>query len=290
MNNKIGVVILNYLTYNDTVNCVECALKLQYDNFEIVVVENGSPNESYEELSKTLSGKDKVTLLKSEENLGFARGNNLGIRYAHENLGCDIVFVTNSDVTFESDLLDFVKKENFDGVGVASPTVYNPNGKEQNPAVNCDSMPKHILHTFWGIFLAGILDLPVISSIYGAYSKKKKSLVSEEKSVVYKKYNIQGSCYFLMPDFFKYYTQLYPKTFLYWEENNLLWYLYKANLTTKAVKTSHVIHMGEGSTTEMDKNKNIERHKLRRKRYLRSTRESLPLYFKSFDKIRKLYN
>ena len=50
---KVAIVILNYLTYRDTLNMIsEIRNNLNYDNYEIIVVDNCSPNESYKVLKE----------------------------------------------------------------------------------------------------------------------------------------------------------------------------------------------------------------------------------------------
>ena len=61
-------------------------------------------------------------------------------------------------------------------------------------------------------------------------------------------YVIQGSAYILTADFFRYYKQIYPKTFLYGEELNLAWYLKKIGLKTTIALNTKILHKEGGST------------------------------------------
>lgn len=77
---KFSFVILHYNTIEDTRACVSSIEnKCKNSEYHIYVVDNTSPNKSGGELAKTFSQKDKITVILSEENLGFAKGNNLGI-------------------------------------------------------------------------------------------------------------------------------------------------------------------------------------------------------------------
>ena len=73
MNAKIGVVILNYMNYRDTAECVESILNQTYPNYEIIIVDNGSTNQSYEVLKFLFSDNPLVSLIKNERNMGFAK-------------------------------------------------------------------------------------------------------------------------------------------------------------------------------------------------------------------------
>ena len=100
--NKVSFVILNYKTYEESIACAESILATQEDaEVRIVIVDNGSGNGSEEKLKEHFADEPAVCVLASEENLGFARGNNLGIRYAREQFDPDFIVAANSDILFE---------------------------------------------------------------------------------------------------------------------------------------------------------------------------------------------
>lgn len=98
---KVNIILINYNGDNDTVACVNSLRELNYENFEIVVVDNASRTQ--EELEKRLH--NSVVYLKSAENLGFSGGNNIGIRYAIEH-GADYVLLLNNDTVVESNFVE----------------------------------------------------------------------------------------------------------------------------------------------------------------------------------------
>lgn len=95
----IGVVILNYNTHEDTVRLVE-ALQRQTIAAElyIVVVDNASPNESYGRLKPLDTRFDRVSVLQTGKNLGYASGNNFGLKYLEEHVGPEYVAILNNDL------------------------------------------------------------------------------------------------------------------------------------------------------------------------------------------------
>lgn len=100
--NKVSFVILNYKTYEESIACAESILNTQdRADVRIVIVDNGSGNGSVEKLKAHFAGESAVHVVASEENLGFARGNNLGIRYAREQFDPDFIVASNSDIIFE---------------------------------------------------------------------------------------------------------------------------------------------------------------------------------------------
>lgn len=101
MTARLAVVILNWNGWRDTLACVE-SLRLQTQRPEwIVVVDNASTDESEQRLRNL--GED-VTFLQSGANVGFAGGNNVGIRWAL-NRGADAVWLLNNDATADEGAL-----------------------------------------------------------------------------------------------------------------------------------------------------------------------------------------
>lgn len=126
----VSYVILNYNTWEDTIKEIEILKELIDVNFkDIIVVDNCSPNNSYEKL-KEYSLKTGITLLYSEANKGYAAGNNIGLRYSYNN-GYKYAWILNNDILIEDK--DIVKKilsvfEKDEKVAVVNPDIYTPNG------------------------------------------------------------------------------------------------------------------------------------------------------------------
>lgn len=102
MKDKVSIVLLNYKGLEDTLQCIENLEKIDYDNYEIIIVDNHSEDGSYEILKKRFEHKHVV--IEAEVNGGFASGNNLGIKYAVNN-GTDFVLLINTDTFVEEDFL-----------------------------------------------------------------------------------------------------------------------------------------------------------------------------------------
>ena len=94
---KVVFLILNYNSLHDLILCEESIAK-NCANYHIVVVDNGSKQVEVDELEAFCDEKKaSVTLIKSSQNLGFARGNNLGFRYIREHIQCKYIAMINSD-------------------------------------------------------------------------------------------------------------------------------------------------------------------------------------------------
>jgi GT2 family glycosyltransferase len=93
----VGVVVLNWNGWRDTIACVESVLRQDYADFRVLVVDNGSTDGSQEHLEAALPG---VEVLQTGANLGFGGGCNVGIRQALA-AGAEYVWLVNSDATVD---------------------------------------------------------------------------------------------------------------------------------------------------------------------------------------------
>jgi len=99
---RIEIIVLNWNNAQDTLACLESLERLTYPNHEIIVVDNGSTDESVPRIRAAYPG---VQLLETGANLGYAGGNNVGIRYALQQ-GADYVCILNNDVLVAPGLLE----------------------------------------------------------------------------------------------------------------------------------------------------------------------------------------
>jgi len=98
-NRNDSIIILNYNNYNVTKDCVS-SIQQQYKNeINIVIVDNGSSNNSFDELSQAYSNENNIYIIKTKKNNGFAIGNNIGIEKCRE-LGSEYCILANSDIIF----------------------------------------------------------------------------------------------------------------------------------------------------------------------------------------------
>lgn len=97
-NNLVSIVILNYNSKNLLTDCVESVLKTDYKNFEIIVVDNNSKDESHKKCKEKFN---QIKLIENSENLGYCEGNNVGLR----EINGDFVVILNPDTLVESSWL-----------------------------------------------------------------------------------------------------------------------------------------------------------------------------------------
>jgi GT2 family glycosyltransferase len=99
---QVVVIVLNWNGADDTLECLASLKKSSYPHVKILVVDNGSTDNSVELLRNAYPD---LWLIKTGANLGFAGGNNVGIRAALAG-GCDVVVLLNNDTTVAPDWLD----------------------------------------------------------------------------------------------------------------------------------------------------------------------------------------
>lgn len=118
----LTTIIVNYNTPKETELAVRSALSATAESFthQVVVVDNGS--KELFRLPKDLR-KAKVTLIRSESNLGFTGGNNLGMSHAVKHFQTDYFFLLNSDAIVDKNgiqaLMDAMKAEPKAGIAVS---------------------------------------------------------------------------------------------------------------------------------------------------------------------------
>lgn len=141
---ELSIIIVNYNTFNFTKKCIESILVYPPKiSFEIILVDNGSEDENPD---KFLEFFPDIKLIKSTENLGFAKGNNLGIV---NSSGCYLLLL-NSDTELKmrglEDCIGILK--NHSNVGVVSCRVEFSDGKIQNVANRFPSIKYELTELF----------------------------------------------------------------------------------------------------------------------------------------------
>ena len=243
---SVCIVLVNYKTWQDTIECMESILKSDYKNYQVVVIENGSGDESWENLLKwsrgelshgvlpnnklfflshppahkpllylrtTVEESDHLRLgpiqdvkpvlyVKSEKNLGFAGGNNVGLRYALFNQ-FDYTWLLNNDTVIEtnalSELVKFCEEEKGNKLGI----------------VGSKLMVYHKPDTMQGV-----------GAIFNKYSAKSKIIGAQQKDtgqfdgITIECNYVIGASMFVNRDFLVDVGLMSEEYFLYNEEND----------------------------------------------------------------------
>lgn len=118
----IHIVVLNWNGRDDTLACLASVAKIDYANFRVIVVDNGSADDS---VAAIRAAFPDVEVIETGKNLGFAGGNNVGIKRALE-LGADYVLLLNNDTEVDPGILDafIAAAREFPDAGVFSGKIY----------------------------------------------------------------------------------------------------------------------------------------------------------------------
>jgi GT2 family glycosyltransferase len=119
---QVGIVILNWNGRDVLQDCLRSISCLRYPRFEVILVDNGSKDGSREMLNRDYPD---VPRIENEVNVGFAAGNNQGIRLALER-GNDYVMVLNNDTILDPDCLTWLvqRAQSDPQIGAVSPKIY----------------------------------------------------------------------------------------------------------------------------------------------------------------------
>lgn len=115
------IIILNWNGINDTLECMDSLTKISYSNYEIIVVDNGSTDGSIEQLNKIYP---YLKIIENGRNLGFAEGNNVGIKKALE-YEPDLIMLLNNDTVVTSNFLNELVMvfESDNKIGIVGPKI-----------------------------------------------------------------------------------------------------------------------------------------------------------------------
>jgi len=140
---RVAILVLNWNNWTDTLECLESLFRLDYPEYQIVVCDNGSTDDSVEKISEWAVGRlilptdlsppgkagvpcskpismvvierfvaeqgglvtEPLLLIRNGANLGFAGGNNVGLRYVQNSGGFDYCWVLNNDTVVAPDSL-----------------------------------------------------------------------------------------------------------------------------------------------------------------------------------------
>jgi GT2 family glycosyltransferase len=98
---RVCTVVLNYNNISDTIETLKSIYHLNYEENSIILIENSTRKEVIQAIR---SQYPALTIIENSENLGYAGGNNVGLKKAMET-GANYIFILNNDVILEEDVL-----------------------------------------------------------------------------------------------------------------------------------------------------------------------------------------
>lgn len=209
---KVSIIILTTNALAMTKEQLKDIEKLDTKNIdcECLVVDNGSHDGSQEELPNLKLPNMKYKFIESGANLGFAGGNNIGIKDAY-NRGCDYVILMNNDLILPKDivikLVDFMDKN--PDVGVASPKMYFAKGYEFHKDRYKDSEKGKVI---W--YAGGTIDKSNVYSAHRGVDEVDKGQFDETEDTDF----ANGATVIIRREVIRKVGYLDSSFFLYWED------------------------------------------------------------------------
>ncbi len=257
--NKVNIcfVVLHYNTIEDTERFIVSVFEnIDIDSFQIVIVDNASPNRSGEILKEKYRENEKVSVILNSTNKGFARGNNTGIKYAEKNFDPDFIVMTNSDTyLIQKDFYYQIQKEyDFSHFFVLGPQIITPNGIVLNQAQSRNpydrkrtqqmirSMKYHLIVNYCG--------MAKFSGRIGKFISKARKMnptivnMNERREKVY----LEGSCLIFSKDYISIYHGINPRTYMYFEEEILFYEMVRDRRKIVYNPLIKIFHSSHGAT------------------------------------------
>ncbi len=126
---NVLVVILNYKGWEETLSCVDAVLQQTYSSFHILLIENGSGDESLEKL-KHFGKHPQITFIEHPKNLGFAGGVNVGIRRAIREKYHYVALLNNDALVTKTWLEELINAQKNTGASVVTGLLLNGDGSK----------------------------------------------------------------------------------------------------------------------------------------------------------------
>lgn len=260
---NVYFLILHYQTIEDTKECINSILSnIKYEYYNIIVVDNGSPNGTGKKLAELYKNNSKIKIIISENNLGFARGNNLGFKYIKNNFNADFIVMINNDTIMQDQ--DFIKKiiEEYERepYHILGPKIISlVNKKNQNPMPVTQKNIKEVKRSIFRLrilLLSNYLRLEgFLREIYETLIKKvENDDLNQEND-----YMLHGSCLVFSKDYIKKYDGLYDRTFLYSEESILYFISKRDNLKMRYFENAFIYHKEDSATNSVLKEESQKR-------------------------------
>lgn len=240
MEPKVSIIILNWNGWKDTIKCLESLFKVSYPNYNVILIDNNSTDNSIKMIrqycTNKLKFKEKVyfnakesaklweyfigevnnlnpkknsshlkfTIIKNDRNYGFAEGNNIGMRYALKNLDPNYILLLNNDTVVDKEFLNEMIKaiKNKQEIGFVGPKVYYYNYNGRRDIIN---------------FAGGRLNLLKGSTRHIGIAESDRRQYDQIKKVDY----VEGSCILIKREVLEKVGLMDTRYFAYWEENDL---------------------------------------------------------------------
>lgn len=252
----IVFVILHYTAIEMTISCVASIRRhIDTGNYKIIIVDNCSPDDSFRELKVILGEDADIILLHSDENVGFARGNNIGFSYAKEKFHPEFLVLMNNDVHLIEGWIYKKLKQKYEETdyAVLGPMIITGEGSI------CSSPLRKEIMSVQGARRAIRRNYRLLRLNFFGLDKHYRWIMSrihehipqfsvEERLVSHENVGIHGCFMVFSENYSSRFEGLDPSTFLYMEEDILFLHLMKNDLKSIYCPDIAIYHKEDAST------------------------------------------
>ncbi len=231
-----SVIIVNFNTKKLLEECLSSIFKFTKGiNFEVIVVDNGSKDGTLEMVKKKFS---QVKLIPNNDNLGFARANNQGIKVAKG----EYVLLLNSDTYLvENSFKKLIEKaKNLPNLGVLAPQLLNENKSIQQSS----GFFPHLPQVFW--WMTFIDDLPGGQYLH-PYHVDHDSFYKKDQEVDW----LTAAAILIPKSVIKQVAAFDEKIFMYGEDVDLCYRIKKSGFKVFLSPITKIVHIGRGSSNKI---------------------------------------
>lgn len=255
MDKKFVFLILHYLSIKDTKRCVESIQTMCVDyNYNIVIVDNGSNNDTGYVLEKLYKSDNKIKVIISDKNLGFACGNNLGFKYIKNHLSPDFIIMINNDTyLIQEDFCKLISKEyeksNF---AVLGPRIIMNDNKISDYPFEPETL-KYVKKKIRSLKIRKKLNYIHLLWVYEIFRQLKRFLLPPQCMVTSERLEnvvLQGAALIFSIQYINMFDGIDDRTFLYNEEQLLYWRIKNNNLLS-VYNPFLLIYHNENSSTNI---------------------------------------
>jgi GT2 family glycosyltransferase len=112
----VSIILINFNGVKYIRNCIKSILRSDYSNFELIIVDNNSTDKSIDIVETEFNDDLRIKTIRSDKNLGFAAGNNLGAQYAKGKFLALVNIDTIVDARWLTEMIKLMENDNTIGV------------------------------------------------------------------------------------------------------------------------------------------------------------------------------
>lgn len=219
---KVGIVIVNYNGEKFQNECIKSLKEMEYQDFDIIVVDSGSTDNSIKKLREAYP---EVHILAQKDNVGVAVGNNIGIEYSINMCNNEYILLMNNDVELDKKMLSTMLKY------AGEKTVVVPKIYYYNPA-----------DTLW--FAGGKMDWKEATGKHIGLGEKDFGQYDELKVIDY----APTCCMLIHKSVFENIGNIDEKTFMYFDDTDLCVRMIDAGIKIKYIPNAIMWHKVSSSS------------------------------------------